>query len=157
MVFGSRNQRPQQPVSRLEAYANLVEQILTTIGYVPAQIRMPTNEGFGWSFRRGSAIIEIYVNQQPDNSGIMQVLSPIMHLPQSGLLPLYRRLLELNLQIPSLSLGVFLDVVYVYSERPLDGMDAAEADSIIRSVGNWADELDDKLVQEFGGRLYSRG
>ena len=95
MVFGSRNQRPQQ-VPRLEQYANLVEQILTAIGYVPANIRLPTNEGYGWSFRRGSAIIEIYVQQQPDNTGIMQVLSPIMHLPQSGLLPLYRRLLELN-------------------------------------------------------------
>lgn len=156
MVFGNRNQRTQ-PAPRLEQYANLVEQILGTIGYIPSQIRLPTSEGYGWSFRRGSAIIEIYVQQQQDSTGIMQVLSPIMHLPQSGLLPLYRKLLELNLQIPSLSLGVYLDVVYVYSERPLDSMDAGEADAIIRSVGNWADELDDKLVQEFGGRLYSRG
>ena len=155
MVFNNRNPRPQ-PVSRLEGYASIVQQILATLGYDPGQIRLNTQEGYGWSFRRGSAIIEIYVNQQPDNSGIMQVLSPIMHLPQSGLLPLYRRLLELNLQIPSLSLGIFMDVVYVYSERPLDGMDASEADNIIRSVANWADELDDKLVQEFGGRLYSR-
>ncbi len=156
MVFNNRTTRPQPPVSRLEGYANIVQQILATLGYDPNQIRLNTQEGYGWSFRRGSAIIEIYVNQQPDNTGILQVLSPIMHLPQSGLLPVYRKLLELNLQIPSLSLGVFLDVVYVYSERPLDGLDAAEADSIIRSVANWADELDDRLVQEFGGRLYSR-
>jgi hypothetical protein len=156
MVFGNRTPRPQQSTPRLENYAALVEQILTTIGYVPAQIRLNTDKGFGWSLRRGSAVIEIYVTPQ-ENENIFQVLSPIMHLPQSGLLPLYRRLLELNLQIPSLSLGLFMDVVYVYSERPLEGLDAVEADAIIRSVGNWADELDDKLVQEFGGRLYARG
>jgi len=49
-----------------------------------------------------------------------------------GLLPFYRRLLELNLQLTAAALGVYLDVVYVFSERPLDGMDSKEANSIIK-------------------------
>ena len=56
----------------------------------------------------------------------------------------------------NISLGVYLDVVYVYSERPLDGLDIVEANAIINAVATWADELDDKLVAEFSGRLYSR-
>ena len=116
---------------------------------------MNTEEGYGWSFQRGSAVIEIYVNHQND-IGYLQVLSPIVHLPESNLLPLYRRLLELNLQLTNASLGIYLDVVYVFSERPLEGLDGNEANSIIDLVSAYADDLDDKLVNEFGGRLYAK-
>jgi hypothetical protein len=141
--------------ANLESYAATVEQILLTLGVDPLRARLNTEAGFGWSFQRGSAVIEVYVSQQ-ENAGYLQVLSPIMHLPQTGLLALYRRLLELNLQLTNASLGVYLDVVYLFSERPVDGLDATEANSIITLVAGYADELDDKLVAEFGGRLYAR-
>lgn len=152
MSFRGRN----KPIgARLEAYAATVEQILPAIGIDPAQSRLNTEQGFGWSFRRGSAVIEVYVSQQ-DNVGYLQVLSPIMHLPVNGLLPLYRRLLELNMQLTNAALGVYLDVVYVFNERPLEGLDSTEANNIIALIAHYADELDDKLVSEFGGRLYGR-
>ena len=139
----------------LEAYAATVERILSKIGIEPDKSRLNTDQGYAWNFRRGSAIIEIYVSQQ-DNRGFLQVLSPIIHLPTTNLLPLYRRLLELNLQLTSASLGVYLDVVYVFNERPLEGLDAVEADNIITLVAGYADDLDNVLVNEFGGRLYSQ-
>lgn len=150
--FRGRN-RPSSPT--LEVYAGTVEQILASIGKDPVRNRMQTDSGYGWSFPQGSAVIEVFVAQK-DGIGYLQVLSPIMHLPISGLLPLYRRLLELNLQLTNAALGVYLDVVYVFSERPLEGLDGNEANQIINLVMNYADELDDKLVAEFGGRLYSK-
>lgn len=147
--------RSRRSGANLQTYAATVEQILLSLGIDPQQARMNTQEGFGWNFRRGSAVIEIYISQQ-DSTGYMQVLSPILHLPATGLLPLYRRLLELNLQLTNAALGVYLDVVYVFSERPLEGMDSGEANTIINLVATYADELDDKLMQEFGGRLYGR-
>lgn len=147
--------RSRRSSANLQTFAATVEQILLTVGIDPQQARMNTQEGFGWSFRRGSAVIEIYISQQ-DSVGYLQVLSPILHLPSTGLLPLYRRLLELNLQLTNAALGVYLDVVYVFSERPLEGMDSVEANTIINLVATYADELDDKLMQEFGGRLYGR-
>lgn len=140
---------------RLDQYAQTVEQILLGVGVDPQQARMNLQDGFGWSFRRGSAVIEVYVSQQ-DGTGYLQVLSPILHLPMSNLLPLYRHLLELNLQLTNAALGVHLDVVYVFSERPLEGLDAVEANNIITLVAGYADELDDKIASEFGGRLYAR-
>lgn len=140
---------------RLDQYAQTVEQILLGVGVDPQQARMNLQDGFGWSFRRGSAVIEVYVSQQ-DGTGYLQVLSPILHLPMTNLLPLYRHLLELNLQLTNAAMGVHLDVVYVFSERPLEGMDAVEANNVITLVAGYADELDDKIVTEFGGRLYSR-
>ena len=154
LTFRGRNTRATGE-NALEAYAATIEQILATVGVDPVKSRMRTETGFGWSFQRNSAVIEIFVSQQ-DGVGYLQVLSPIVHLPINALLPLYRRLLELNLQLTNAALGVYLDVVYVFSERPLEGMDGNEANSIINLVASYADDLDDKLVAEFGGRLYSK-
>jgi len=151
--FRGRN-RPGSGTS-LEGYAGTVEQILAGIGIDPVRARMRTDTGFGWSFQRGSAVIEVFVSQQ-EGVGYLQVLSPIMHLPINALLPLYRRLLELNLQLTNAAFGVYLDVVYVFSERPLEGLDGGEANTIINMVAAYADDLDDKLVAEFGGRLYAK-
>lgn len=151
--FRGRNRATGE--NALEVYAGTIEQILTAVGIDPVRARMRTETGFGWSFQRNSAVIEIFVSQQ-DDVGYLQVLSPIMHLPINGLLPLYRRLLELNLQLTNAALGVYLDVVYVFNERPLEGLDGNEANTIINMVASYADDLDDKLVQEFGGRLYAK-
>jgi T3SS (YopN, CesT) and YbjN peptide-binding chaperone 1 len=154
-MLNFRGRKPQPSGASLEAHAGTVEQILTSIGVDLNRARMSTDNGFGWSFQRGSAVIEIFVSQQ-NGVGYLQVLSPIMHLPINGLLPLYRRLLELNLQMSNACLGIHLDVVYVFSERPLEGMDGNEANDIINLVASYADDFDDKLVSEFGGRLYAK-
>lgn len=153
MLFRNRNQPPPQQLSVLEQAAVNVEKILASIGIPPQQARMDTEQGFGWSFQRGSALIEVYLAQQGQRE-YLQVLSPIMHLPASGLLALYRRLLEMNLTMTNASLGVYLDVIYVFNERPLSGLDAQETNFIITQIAAYADELDNQLVHEFGGRLY---
>jgi hypothetical protein len=154
-MFNMGRPRPPSAGPTLETYAATVEQILASIGVDPASARMKIDNGFGWSFQRGSALIEVFVAMQ-NNTGYLQVLAPILHLPMQGLLPLYRRLLELNLQLTNAALGLYLDVVYVFSERPLAGLDASEANAIISLVASYADELDNKLVEEFGGRLYAK-
>jgi hypothetical protein len=142
-------------VTAMANEAGAVERILAGIGVDPVAARMTVQDGYGYSFRRGSATIEIYITQR-EGVGYVQALAPIMHLPTAGLLPLYRQLLELNLQLTDAALGVYLDVVYVFSERSLDGLDIAETDAMISLVAAYADELDDRLVGEFGGRLYGR-
>lgn len=155
-MFGRGRQKPQPSAqTRLEDHAAIVQQILRDIGVDVDQARIDTSEGYGWNFRRGSAIIEVYVAQREER-GSLQVLSPVMHLPSSGLLPLYRRLLELNLRLSNAAFGVHQDVVFIFSERPLTGLDPVEVDFIIEQVARFADDLDDQLVSEFGGRLYSR-
>jgi len=154
-LFGNRPRREdQESVSALEQSVRNVETILASIGVDPVEARMKVDAGYAWNFQRGSALIEVYVSQE--ERGYLQVLSPIMHLPTTNLLALYRRLLELNLQLTNASVGVHEDVVYVFNERPLDGLDHIEAESIIRKLAIYADDLDNKLVDEFGGRLYSQ-
>jgi hypothetical protein len=150
-----RQKQPQRS-NLLEQHATLVENILTSLGTEPTQARMDTEQGYGWSFQRGSALIEIYIAEQQGRE-YLQVLSPLVHVPSGGLLPLYRRLLELNLSLTNASLGIYLDVIYVFNERPLAGLDAEEADFIIKQISEYADDLDNQLVNEFGGRLYGQG
>ncbi len=139
----------------LADYARIVEASLHELGIDPGASNMTVDRGYGWRFKRGSAIIEVYTADQ-EGRGYLQVLSPIMHLPATGLLPLYRRLLEYNMQLTNAALGVYQDVVYVFSERPLQDLDSSEASTIITMVAGYADDLDNALVNEYGGRLYSQ-
>ena len=146
---------PAEPAGQFDLSLRAVEGILSAIGIDPGAARMAVESGYGWQFQRGSALIEVYLT--PEAEGYLQVLSPIMHLPASNLLALYRRLLELNLQLTHAALGVHEDIVYLFHERTLVGLDAAEADAIIRRLAQYADDLDDALATEFGGRMYGRG
>lgn len=156
MSFFRRQQQQQADgkTGKLDQSAVTVEQILQAIGVDPVSARMNVDRGYAWNFQRGSALIEVYITEE--DRGYLQVLSPIMHLPTTGLLPLYRRLLELNLQLTNASVGVHQDVIYVFNERPLDGLDHTEANSIITKLAIYADELDNSLVEEFGGRMYGQ-
>lgn len=149
-----RQQAPQQS-SLLQQHVETVEQILYSININPQQAQMPTQNGYGWSFQQGSALIEIYLAEQ-EGREYLQVLAPLFHLPQQSVLPLYRRLLELNLSLTNASLGVYLDVVYVFNERPLTGLGIEEANFIIKQIAQYADDLDDQLVKRFGGRLFGQ-
>ncbi|MCY4073512.1 MAG: YbjN domain-containing protein [Chloroflexi bacterium] len=154
-LFRRGGQDKDETSDPLAFSARAVESILAQIGVDAAAARMDVESGYGWNFLHGSALIEIYLS--PEERGYLQVLAPIMHLPPSNLLALYRRLLELNLELTNAALGVHEDVVYLYHERLLEGLDAGEADVIIRRLARAADELDDALVAEFGGRLYGQG
>ena len=150
-----RRQPPQQEQSLLDKHVDTVGQILISLNVNPAKARMETDQGYGWSFLRGSTLIEVYLTAYSGRE-YLQVLSPLLHVPTGGLLPLYRRLLELNLSLTNASLGLYLDVVYVFNERPLDGLDATEANFIITQIAEYADDIDNQIVNEFGGRLYSQ-
>ena len=154
-LFSRGDRDKDESSDPLEFSARAVERILAQIGVDAAAARMDVESGYGWNFLRGSALIEVYLS--PEERGYLQALAPLMHLPPSNLLALYRRLLELNLELTNAALGVHEDVVYLYHERLLEGLDASEADVIIRRLARVADELDDALVEEFGGRLYGQG
>ena len=156
MFFGGRNQPPKMDTGTLTSirqHAAMIDNILRQLGLDPKSVKMDTTEGYGWSFRRGSAVIEVYLSES-DGEGYLQVLSPILHIPTTNVLPLYRRLLELNLQLTSAAFGVYNDVVYVFYERTLQDLSAGEADDIITKVAAYADDFDNQLLEEFGGRLY---
>lgn len=161
MLFGRRGQsqqsQPEKAKLSLKDHAANIEKILDGLKVVPEAARKQVNpdQEYSWEFKRGSAIVQLHIFHE-DNHDYFQALSPIMVLPTINLLPLYRRLLELNLKLTHAALGVYQDTIYVFSERLLEGLDDEEALHIITMLAAYADDLDNQLVNEFGGRLFAQ-
>lgn len=141
----------------LAAVAARIDGILHALGVDPALARVDDGSGrnFVWQFQRGTALVEVLLLNEGGRQ-FFQVCSPILHIPQDGLVRFYRRLLEYNMQLSGAAFAVYRDVVYVVHERALAGLDDAEANEMISTVAGFADELDDRLAAEFGGRLFGQ-
>jgi hypothetical protein len=146
--------RKKTDIGDIKESVKIVREVLGKIGINDAPEQMDGGRGFGWTLQRGSAVVYVLINQI-DNKGYFKVISPIIYLPAENLLPLYRTMLEINMDLTSAALGIQEDKVCVMSERSIAGLDAEEADEVIKRVAYYADQLDNKLSSEFGGRLFS--
>lgn len=134
-------------------YAFAIDRLLGEIGLAPEEVRMDIESGFGWRFQRGSAVVEIYLAEN-GGVGYIQALSPIVYIPEDNQLELFKYLLELNLQLTNAAVGLHNEVIYVFSEREINGLDANEINDLITRVAAYADGLDNQIVEQFGGTLY---
>lgn len=108
-----------------------------------------------WSWRIGSASIQVYIENVSFSNGhsrdYLRIFSPLMHIPTNDLLSFYRHLLELN----DSSLGVKLTImpgsslIFATYERDIRGMDYQELSTCISDLEWWADKLDDELKNQF--------
>lgn len=102
--------------------------------------------------RRGSAAVGINVL---DDHGVLLMLAPIMEVPAASAEALFRRLLELSFiatSDASFAIDGQKDEVYVRALRRLSGLDYEEFEDLVDTVGKVADEYDDVLRKEFGGK-----
>jgi len=141
-------------IEDIKESAKIVSEVLGKIGINDKPQPINGGRGFGWSLQRGSAVVYISINNI-ENVGYFRVLSPILYLPSENILPFYRTLLEINMELTNAALALQDDKVCVLSERTIAGLDSVEADETIKRVSYYADQLDNKLAAEFGGRLYS--
>ena len=130
----------------------MIEKLIQKIGFDLSESRLP-GEGFvGWWIGRGSALIYITINQ---NQAVptVSIFSPILFLPEDNILPLYRRCLEINAGLICCALAVNGDQIAVVSERPIEGLDSEEFAGTLFYLSEIADDLDNKLADEFGATL----
>ncbi len=102
--------------------------------------------------QRGSASLGI--NVFPEQN-VMIFLACIMDVPETGQLALFRKLLELNLlktKDGAFAIDSREKKIYLRALRGLEGLDYAEFVDLVRTLSEVADEWDDKLQAEFGGK-----
>lgn len=96
-----------------------------------------------------------------DDRDLFLVYAPIMDLPSDRdlILPLYRLLLELNnrFELSIAKFGLHGDTIFLSAMRPLEGLDPPEVEDMVRWVSGFADDIDDRLLSEFGGTSKRRG
>ena len=145
-LFSSKNVTEEECVE-------MIEKFLEERGLDPKHNTNKTKEYISWNVSKGSASIYIYINIADPEFKTIRVVSPIISLPDENILPLYRRCLELNMDLCGAALAVFEDTIVVISERPIEGLDSSELDWILDHLAYVADELDDQFADEFGAKL----
>lgn len=156
----TQNLRATSSLDLLRSYAGTVEKYLLDIGVDVPKTRKSLDNGYLYQFYFGSARVEIAVMRtEKERQGmqeVIQVYSPLLHVPEGTLVAFYRRLLEENLKLSQAAFGVAGDVVYVYAERPLADLSPSELKDLIEAVARVADAKDNELASEFGARLYQQ-
>ncbi|MEW6349642.1 MAG: YbjN domain-containing protein [Thermodesulfobacteriota bacterium] len=131
--------------------ADMVESFLRKVGLSPENLRVPEQSGTGWMFSRGSA--ELFVGLRELNErGVVVIMSPVVYLPEQNLLPFYRRCLEINMELVNCALAAAEDKIYLVHERPIEGLDQVEIEGTLDYLSSVADDLDDRLADEFDAK-----
>lgn len=141
--------------SVLEHYRDLIEEIIADLGIDPVDNLEEATEQqhYSWCLQRGSATVFIELFTEGSESYFM-VDCPILMLPFSGLEAFYRRLLEINDQLVEASLVVRGEEVHLVGIRPLRGLDSTEASDMLDRISSWADNLDNRLSEEYKAPLW---
>ena len=109
--------------------------------------------GFEEPIQRGSASGSVRVVNDPEHpESLVVVRLSLMRVPEAAGAAFYQRLLELN--HTSLGRAAFsIDgdgLVWLTSGRPVEDLDPGELIDLILWTSEYADDLDDKLLAEFG-------
>ena len=141
--------------SNLRSCVKMVEDALVSLGFDPDLSRLETADALSaWRYQKGSAHVYILLLARGETNYV-RVIAPVMHVDTNvdeG--RLYKRLLELNCaQVTGAAFAIREGDVVLFSERTTVDLDLSEVLDILRRTQEYADEFDDRLVAEFGGRL----
>lgn len=136
-----------------ERAAGIVESVLKKVGLDPAGSKVRDEAGTrAWGMLRGSAQVLLMVTEDAKHGVWVRAVAPVTKLPGADKrLAFYEKLLDLNAKsMRNAAFGVMNDGVVVVSERPAQGLDAAEVEQILKHVGAVADHYDDQFIKEWG-------
>jgi hypothetical protein len=100
--------------------------------------------------RKGNASIAVVAVPDKD---LLLVSSPVITLPEENLLPLFRKLLTLNLtetQDAAFALNEEAGTIDLQIKRPLQDLDYREFDRAVSTLAAMADRYNDPLASSFG-------
>ena len=139
-------------MENLQKYYDLVENCISALGIELQTARIPDREG-EWELTKGSATIWVLVQYLEQNkAAYVQVLAPIVSIPEHNLEKFYEELLEVNHTFYGVAFTKFKQWIYVKSIREAEGIDQNELFNMITRVGNYADMYDDVFSTKFGAK-----
>ena len=134
-------------MAKITSLMDLVERILDGLddGTLVA--------GFEEPIDRGSASGFVSIVGEPGHSeSLLVVRLSLMRVPESADTAFFERQLELNhASLGRASFSIDADgVVFLTAGRPVEDLDSGELIDLILWTSQYADDLDDKLLAEFG-------
>jgi hypothetical protein len=140
-LFGKKEE-----AKNFDHFKKVIEEIIREWELDPDALYNP--EFKSWALKQGSADFWITLFSL-DGTDFMEVAASVVKLPEDNLLPFYRRLLELNDYYIGVKLSAKDNQIWLLGQRECEGMDKGEAKRLIDNVRLIADDIDDKLMQEF--------
>lgn len=143
----------------VEKAIQIIEKLLNEWNITPDSIK--DKEKNIWYLKQGSADfhIELFTLNKGEGYGIVdciEVGGTIMKVPQTNILPLYKKLLEMN----STAVGIYFalrwtqngdGLVMLLSTREVAGLDYNELKIMVDEIRHFSDHYDNMLMEEFGG------
>jgi hypothetical protein len=132
----------------------MIEDVLIELGHVleKARAQFPECER-AWRISKGSATVEIALLKREDDNWLQVSASVMTPGPRTDTAALWRKLLSLNYERASVACFALRgDTVVIIGQRSTRDLDRGEVITLISTVSDDADDYDDRLVKEFGGR-----
>lgn len=104
-------------------------------------------------FQKGNASLAVVA--VPDRD-LLLVSSPVITLPEENLLPLFRKLLTMNLsetQDAAFALNEEAGTIDLQIKRPLENLDSGEFERAVNTLAEMADRYNDVLAERFGSEV----
>ena len=154
-LFGNKQR------SNLKSTREMVERVISELNLSPHDNQLQTEDGSpAWGLMRGSAQVFIFIKpgKQDDDFNTIQVVSPVMRLPEAPhhQSALFKHLLEINAcEITGAAFGLKDETIVIIADRSTQDLDRSEVKDMILRIGYFADNYDDDLVNQYGGKRYS--
>jgi hypothetical protein len=106
-------------------------------------------------FNEGNALVAVVAVPSED---LLMVSSPVINLPEENLLPLFRRLLNLNLsetKDAAFAINEAAGTIDLQIKRPLSNLEYNEFKRAVSTVADLADQYNDLVAQTFDAEVVS--
>ena len=131
-------------MQELKKYYNTVESAISKIGLEPSKFR-GEQEG-EWTLPRGEYTIWIDVwEDDSEQVAYLQVVAPVMDIPEEAQSVLFRDLLQINLELCGISFAVHSGKVVLKGTRVAEGLDTEEAYAMIMLISKYVINFSPKL------------
>jgi len=137
----------------MDQAVQMIADVLKGMGVDPASSQLPDSGGHGWLVQTGPVAMFVTVGET-DNLPALRLTCPILYMPAQDLLPFYRKMLDLNMELVSVTLGMERDVVCVVCQQALEGLTPTAAEVLMKRTLKSADVLGDLLIREFPTARY---
>jgi len=132
----------------LKKYYSTVEQAIIKIGLDPTKFR-GEREG-EWTLHRGEYTIWVDVWNDPvEKVAYLQVVAPVIEIPEESQAVLFRDLLQINLQLCGIAFSVHGEKVVLKGTRVAEGLDVEEARAMIMLISKYVSNFSPILLKRY--------
>lgn len=132
----------------LDNYYKTVELAIQKIGLDPAKFR--GDQAGEWTLHRGDYNIWVDVwYDDKEQVAYLQVVAPVMEIPEESQSVLFKELLQINLQLCGIAFAVHGEKVVLKGTRVAEGLDVEEAYAMIMLVSKYVGNFSPMLAKRY--------